>query len=76
MERGLFYQLLTLNYQYFNYVSQQPDAGSKKWSIVPTSSDTHPNIVINNAILDYIGAHAKYFERKNLGNFQVLAKGS
>ena len=76
MERALFYQLFTQNYQYFNEVSQQSDAESKKWAIVPTSSDARQNIVINNEILYYIGAHARYFENKNLGKLQVLAKGS
>jgi hypothetical protein len=76
MEMALFYQLFTLNYHYFNKVSQQPDAESKKWAIVPTSSDAHQNIVINNEILYYIGAHARYFENKNLGKLQMLTKGS
>ena len=76
MERAFFYKLFTLNYQYFNEVSQQPDAESKKWAIVQTSSDAHQNIVTNNEILYYIGAHARYFENKNLGKLQVLAKGS
>jgi hypothetical protein len=76
MERALFYQIFPLNYQYFNEVNQQPDAESKKWAIVPTSSDTRQNIAINNEILYCIGAHARYFENENLGKLQVLAKGS
>jgi hypothetical protein len=73
MERALFYQLFTLIYQYFNQVSQQPDAESKR-AIVPTSSDACQNIVINNEILYYIGAHARYFKNKSLGKLQALAE--
>ena len=75
-ERAFFYQFFTLNYQYFNKVNQQPDAESKKWAIVPTSSHARQNIVINNEILHYIGKHVRYFENKNLGKLQVLVKGS
>lgn len=52
----LLYDLFTLNYQYFNEVSQQPDAHSKEWTIIPTSLDTHPNINISNKIL-YLSVH-------------------
>ena len=75
MERALIYQLFTLNYQYFNEVNQQSDAESKKWAIVPKSSDAHLNIVINNEILYYIDALTRHFENKNFGKLQVLAKG-
>ena len=74
MERSLFYQLFALNYQCFNEVSQQPDTRSKKWNIIPKSSDMRQNIVINNEILYYIGAYARYFDNKNLGKIQVLSK--
>ena len=43
---------------------------------MPTSSDACQNIVINNEILYYISAHARYSENKNLGKLQVLTKGS
>ena len=68
MERALFYQLFIfkLNYQHFKEVSQQPDAESKKWAIVPASSNAWTIIRIINEILHYIGVHAKYLDNMNL----------
>ena len=74
LESALFHQLFTLNYQYFNKVTQQQDTWSKKWAIVPTSSYSHQNIVINNQIFYYISAHARYFDNKNLWKLQVMTK--
>jgi len=76
LERALFYQLFTLDYHHFNKVSQQQNAVSKKWAIVPTSPNAHQNIVINHEILYYIRAHARYFNNKNLIVFLYIHFGA
>lgn len=40
------------------------------------SSNSRQNIIINNEILYYIGAHARYFDNKNIGKLQVMTKKS
>jgi len=74
MEKALLYKIYTLNYQHFNELTLQSDTKSKKWNIVVTLSNAQPNIVSNNEILYYIGAHAKYFDIWNLGKLQLLGK--
>jgi hypothetical protein len=53
---------------------QKPETESKKCNIVLTSSNAHPNIVMNNKLPYYISGHAKYFDNWNPGKLQLLTK--
>jgi hypothetical protein len=74
MERALLYRIYTLNYQHSNELTLQSDTKSRKWNIVATLSNAQTNIVCNNEILYYVGAHAKYFDSWNQGKLQLLGK--